>query len=1123
MFRIYCELTQRYQDKYGPRTVVLMQVGSFYEMYTSFEETQTKETQTQNVFNSEYRNFEGIDPSIASELDLKLALKPDVPGVNNVYMAGFPLASIDRYVEKMMALDLIVVQIDQIKDYQQQLSRLNSKIIEENNRDFLLDVVQLLNPSNNAEIFRWPTAIHSPGTYLNPNHQEVNYNCIGGLLISNESTSLESRANSLELFTMSLIVLNLESGSSYCFETSNTREDYNVAMEEVYRFICAHPIRELLIVTDRVSDETYQYIDNYLGFGTGKLCQNIIRNDLNPAYSKLAYQEAFLKKVYPASQANKDGPIAYLNLSRNPNLIVSFINLLQYIYEYRTNILNGLEKPVLQYDQQFLKLDSNCIYQLEIVNPPDTNNGRYKNTSKRLSSVYNLINYTVTGPGRRLLKERLLNPILDVDQLNQRYAYIAAMQQPYSTDNNLTSKISEANFIFSEAKNLTMADFIYQLFYRLPDYTLYHHRLLKCELEPALFKVVDQGYQRFAQACEGLNPELSKLLPTNFLEQFKAYRRTYLDRLNLELASKETLAQLNDSFFNPGHYLQLDKLSQSIRNDQNLIDELAKQLSQIIDPKAYQNNNLVVKIESDKNGNQMLIITQNRFQKLKQKADLFPLKISDIGESLDNGFTLKLSDLRVVSESRGKGSKTLTINCKPLEKLSHQLLDARESLNQQLPKIYREFLAELNQNYGLLLVQITYLVAQLDLYQSQARNARINNYCRPLAVAKTNAEEPSWLEVRQLRHPLAEKANLRNIYVPHNLTLGKMKHQLIDATKSRSVEASQSSNSSQIDDLIDIINQGYLIYGVNGSGKSVLSKSVGIVVIMAQAGFFVPAEHFHFTPYQHVLCRILNNDDFRRGQSSFEVEIDELKGIIYRANQSSLVLGDEIAKGTESNSATAIVASTLIHLIEKRASFIFASHLHDLTKLPEIQALLPAMGIYHLKVRIDGSTSGAVNGNVNGGQGKNEIKIEYDRHLTPGQGEQSYGLLVAQAKGLPNLFCQKAYQIQQKLAGHSEQIQSTETSRYNNTVYRPDRCPVCKVNPPQEVNHIRPQRDADNNGYIGHIPKNHPQNLIWLCRDCHQQTEHPRDGQLLIVTSPDTWRYSPEKSKRISPKFRLKT
>src|SRR3990172_10860140 len=213
MFRIYCKLTRRYQEKYGPRTVVLMQVGSFYEMYTSFEETQTKETQTQNVFNSEYRNFEGIDPSIASELDLKLALKPDVPGVNNVYMAGFPLASIDRYVEKMMALDLIVVQIDQIKDYQQQLSRLNSKIIEENNRDFLLDVVQLLNPSNNAEIFRWPTAIHSPGTYLNPNHQEVNYNCIGGLLISNESTSLESRANSLELFTMSLIVLNLERGS----------------------------------------------------------------------------------------------------------------------------------------------------------------------------------------------------------------------------------------------------------------------------------------------------------------------------------------------------------------------------------------------------------------------------------------------------------------------------------------------------------------------------------------------------------------------------------------------------------------------------------------------------------------------------------------------------------------------------------------------------------------------------------------------------------------------------------------------------------------------------------------------------------------------------------------------
>ena len=105
---------------------------------------------------------------------------------------------------------------------------------------------------------------------------------------------------------------------------------------------------------------------------------------------------------------------------------------------------------------------------------------------------------------------------------------------------------------------------------------------------------------------------------------------------------------------------------------------------------------------------------------------------------------------------------------------------------------------------------------------------------------------------------------------------------------------------------LDSDKLGVLLYGTNAVGKSSLIKAIGIIVIMAQAGFYVPCSGFVYSPYKHIFTRILGNDNLFKGLSSFAVEMLELKTILSIADKDSLVLGDELCSGTESNSAMSI-------------------------------------------------------------------------------------------------------------------------------------------------------------------------------------------------------------------------
>jgi DNA mismatch repair protein MutS len=171
------------------------------------------------------------------------------------------------------------------------------------------------------------------------------------------------------------------------------------------------------------------------------------------------------------------------------------------------------------------------------------------------------------------------------------------------------------------------------------------------------------------------------------------------------------------------------------------------------------------------------------------------------------------------------------------------------------------------------------------------------------------AKEP-FLQMDNLRHPLIEACITRTEYVKHAVHLGGGRP------------------------------GGWLIYGMNASGKSSLMKAVGIALILAQSGCYVPATNFRFVPFRTLFTRILNTDNLWAGLSSFAVEMTELREILQKADEHSLVLGDEVCSGTESVSATAIVGASLKWLHRCRSKFVFATHLHMLdTILVDVAAI----------------------------------------------------------------------------------------------------------------------------------------------------------------------------------------
>ena len=938
----YFKIHNYYSDIYGfDRTIILMQVGSFHECYST---------------NEDGLNLE----QIAQDLDVICTAKNGKKEIStsNPRMLGFPIHVIDNFVEKLVDLNYTVVVIDQVSE-----------------------------PPNPI---RKVTRIESPATFISKTKtysaNKPNY------LVSLYFDKISS-ANPLLGCGMS--AYDISTGKGFFYESYSKKNDVHMSLDDTIRFLEMYPPQELILYfnfnnEEKVSNMNKNDIKSYLKFNDDIVYQ------LNSysKYTKVKFQEEFLNKIFQfdnmLSSIDNIG-LTHLNWSR-----ISLVSLLDYVKNHQSNLINKLQKPELFNNENNLYLGNRALEQLNVL--PNNNN----------KSLFNIISSTKSIIGKRFLRFQLSNPISKIDILKNRYELIEKFILDKVSDkiNIYLENINDIEKIIRKMEiNIVNPSEISQLFKSLNNF----YKIL-INIENIKFEELEEDFSKIKDDID---------LFVNIWNQ-------KFDLEKMEKINFVNYIEDDTNFFIKGVYKEVDNIQDEINTCNNFLSELVKSLSALIDDKNYfhKEKELINVKFNDRDGH-YLILTNRRCKLLKK--------------SLENNKKIKIGAITIDSDNlefiEMPRSSNTKIRCKKLNDLSADLVSYKQKLVKKMKEVFNSEIKYIIDTDGVNLRKYCNIIGVIDFINSGSISAKKLGYSKP--IINNLYDNRSYFEAEELRHPIVEQINDNTCYHPHNL---KLDNQL----------------------------NGILLYGINSSGKSTLMKSVGLNLILAQIGYFVAAKNYNFYPYNSIFTRICGNDDIYRGLSSFMVEMIELMSILKRNNKNTLVIGDEICRGTEEKSANIIVAYMLETLSKSNTSFITATHLHKIADLPSVKDLKNVKP-YHLKVSYDDEKE----------------TIIYKRELTEGQGEKFYGLQVAKYLMRDKDFNNRTSEIM------NEFDENGKKSRYNSDLIL-EECYFCQSTDKLECHHINWQKDFDEknvNKINPHIMKNKFYNLLVVCQKCHDMID----------------------------------
>ncbi len=316
-----------------------------------------------------------------------------------------------------------------------------------------------------------------------------------------------------------------------------------------------------------------------------------------------------------------------------------------------------------------------------------------------------------------------------------------------------------------------------------------------------------------------------------------------------------------------------------------------------------------------------------------------------------------------------------------LKQYEEKILGAEEKILAIEQKIFQELIAHLTD--FIVPVQLdASLLARLDCLITFADNARKNNYCKPVV------NDSKVLDIKQGRHPVIEKQlKVGDKYVANDVFLDTDTQQII------------------------------MITGPNMSGKSALLRQTALIVLLAQIGSFVPADAATIGIVDKIFTRVGASDNISSGESTFMVEMNETASILNNISDRSLILLDEIGRGTSTYDGISIawaIAEYLHENVKARPKTLFATHYHELNDMEQIFTRIKN---YNVSVK-----------EINN-------KIIFLRKLVPGGSEHSFGIHVAEMAGMPSIVVKRAKEILKQLEqSHSQaEIFSYENNKKKNT------------------------------------------------------------------------------------------
>ena len=933
---VYFELQQYFEQKYGNDTLVLMEIGTFFEIY--------------EVNNDELKI--GKAKEIAELLNIQLTRKNKAiveNSIKNPLLAGVPSVSIERYLARLI----------------------NSK---------KYTIVMVKQKGVMPKVQRYVSNIISPGTNFEYQTESVESNLVSLTIDENQG-----------IYSVGYAAIDVTTGKTIVNEMHSNRDDKTYALDEVFNLLQTYNTAEVIIT---LANQTInqEWLSSYLELGEFSV-------SYNEKHCKILYQNELFKRVYAINSFLS--PIEYLDLERHPYTTEALAILIEFIIEHDEAIIEKMNRPLFLGESRYLYLGNNALEQLGVIS-----------RNKSEVTLLELIDKTSTAFGKRLLRERLLSPIIDKDILEARY--------------DLSEKLLEHS-----AEYETHLKNIYDL-------ERIARRIKLQKLHPVELTYISMSLLAIEQLLRGAKKHQIEV-ESNLLDEVIEFK-TYLEQtFNLTVCAKFRIDQINDNIFKDGIYPAID----TILKKQNQELEKLKCVSSHIDTffeKEKPNG-------TTKSGYADIGYLESEGYSINLTKTRFML----IEKELKESFVTIEGEHYFFKDFHYKQLKNaVKINAKLFEEITQNFENNQVKLVSLVKERYTQTLLALENRFSHLLDELIVFVANIDVAISNAKCTKSMNLTRPILDENSNA-----YEAIGLRHPIIEANEQRGVYVPNDIYLGEGIE-----TKHNHITLNASNNTP--------VN-GVLLYGINSSGKSSLMKSIGLSVILAQAGFFVPAQLLKLGMYEELFTRIVSQDNLYKGLSTFAVEMMELKNIFNRATPKSLILGDEISQGTETESGLAIVAGAILKLLELKSTFIFATHLHQLKNIEPLQKV-ESLILLHLGVTYD----------------EKDDTLIYNRQLQLGMGSSLYGLEFAKSLHMDATFLKNAYEIRQSLLGrHSElkQLTSKKRSRYNKNLYV-TKCALCNENV-EDVHHINEQNLANDEGMIGAMSKNHKYNLIPLCKHHH--------------------------------------
>jgi DNA mismatch repair protein MutS len=503
--------------------------------------------------------------------------------------------------------------------------------------------------------------------------------------------------------------------------------------------------------------------------------------------------------------------------------------------------------------------------------------------------------------------------------------------------------------------------------------------------------------------------DINVSLINNFSEFINEYEKIF----DMKEIGKYGLLNINNSFFKSNIHDKID-ICQNKINDVNIFfEEQCKLLSNII-----ENDSDFVKMENNERDGYFLYTTKKRSEIMLNKLN---------------------KEQKKKYEIKKYNSTNVKIYSRELEENSNKLTELRNEINILTKEEYLNTLLYFDEKYMNILNEIVRFISIIDVIKCSALCAKIYKYNKPIINDLNNSQ--SFFDAIEIRHPIIEIINEKIDYVKNDI---KLKH---DETN------------------------GILLYGVNGSGKSSLSKAIGCNIILAQIGFYVPSKDFIYYPYKKIFTRINGDDNIFKGMSSFAVEMDELRSILKYADNRSIVLGDEVCKGTEETSALAIVTASILRFCENNVNFIFATHFHKLCSMESIKDH-HNIKFKHLNIYYD----------------KDNETIIYGRKLENGPGDNLYGIEIASFLINDSDFIKCAKSIRNNILNKNNELLVDKVSNYNNKLYV-DSCSICGNTGnlyPLDTHHIKEQYNYDNYD----INKDKLCNIVILCKKHHDDVHY---------------------------------